>query len=170
MGSSQRPAFAAGGDTDVAPGDYDDHTYEMGHESKGFTIGEKRQERVVETSMGPGAYDPEKADHLTKTTVIGIRMDSSPGRDATLGLANSNTAGPGQYDDRSYDIANNMKSFTIGERRETKVVETLGPGMYSPEKADGITKSKITSTVIIDSSTGHQNLENHNAGSGLAPG
>ena len=128
MGSSQRPAFAAGGDTDVAPGDYDDHTYEMGHESKGFTIGEKRQEWIVETSMGPGAYDPSKADHLTMTTVKGIRMDSSPGRDATLGLANSNTAGPGQYDDRSYDIANNMKSFTIGERRETKVIETLGPG------------------------------------------
>ena len=63
-----------------------------------------------------------------------------------------------------------MKSFTIGERRETKVVETLGPGMYSPEKADAITKSKITSTVIIDSSTGHQNLENPNTGSGLAPG
>ena len=42
MGSSQRPAFAVGGDTDIAPGDYDDHTYEMAHESKGFTIGEKR--------------------------------------------------------------------------------------------------------------------------------
>ena len=82
-------------------------------------------------------------------------MDSSPGRDATLGLANSNTAGPGQYDDRSYDIANNMKSFTIGERRETKIIETAGPGMYSPEKADALTKSKITTTVRIDSSAGH---------------
>ena len=68
MGSSQRPALAAGGDTDVAPGDYDDHTYEIGHESKGFTIGEKRYEKVVETK-GPGAYDIEKADHLTMTTV-----------------------------------------------------------------------------------------------------
>ena len=63
-----------------------------------------------------------------------------------------------------------MKSFTIGERRETKTIETAGPGMYSPEKADAQTKSKITSTIIIDSSKGHQNLENHNTGSGLAPG
>ena len=97
-------------------------------------------------------------------------MDSSPGRDATLGLASNNNAGPGQYDDRSYELGHNMKSFTIGERRETKTIETAGPGRYSPERADALTKSKITHSIRIDSSTGHQALENKTTGSGVAPG
>ena len=120
--------------------------------------------------MGPGAYDIEKADHLTKTKVTNIRMDSSPGRDATLVLANNTDLGPGQYDDRDYDWGNQSKGFTIGEKRETKIIETAGPGMYSPEKADAHTRTKIAHSVRIDSSTGNQAMESHTTGSGVAPG
>ena len=37
-----------------------------------------------------------------------------------------------------------MKSFTIGERRETRVSTTAGPGAYSPERADSLTRTKTT--------------------------
>ena len=41
-------------DIDVAPGQYD-HYKEFGAETKSFRIGERREEKVVET-LGPGAY------------------------------------------------------------------------------------------------------------------
>ena len=41
---------------------------------------------------------------------------------------------PGQYDDRSYQIGSDSKGFTIGEKREFKVEESLGPGQYDIEK------------------------------------
>ena len=48
---------------------------------------------------------------------------------------------PGQYDD---GIGfNSNKGFRIGEKREEPVYKTAGPGEYSPEKADSITKQKI---------------------------
>ena len=48
---------------------------------------------------------------------------------------------PGQYDD---GIGfNSNKGFRIGEKREERVYKTAGPGEYSPEKADSITKQKI---------------------------
>ena len=60
-GSPSRPqSFAKGGDVDVAPGQYDDGIrFNTG--VKGFKISEKRETRTVET-MGPGAYDPDRAD------------------------------------------------------------------------------------------------------------
>ena len=43
--------------------------------------------------------------------------------------------GPGQYDDRNYDFGNKAKGFTIGEKRETRTVETMGPGSYDVDRA-----------------------------------
>ena len=50
------------GDANLGPGQYDDRNYEISSKSKGFTIGEKRETRI-ESSVGPGAYDVETADH-----------------------------------------------------------------------------------------------------------
>jgi len=68
--------------SDVSPGQYDDRNYEFGSKSKGFTIGERREQRT-ETTLGPGAYDVDKADAVTKTkTMTTVRMgaSSSPGQ------------------------------------------------------------------------------------------
>ena len=35
-----------------------------------------------------------------------------------------------------------MKSFKIGEKRETRIEKTAGPGTYSPERAEAQTKQK----------------------------
>ena len=51
----------------------------MSKSSKGFIIGEKRVERVVET-MGPGSYSPEKSEAITRTRTATVNMGSSPGR------------------------------------------------------------------------------------------
>ena len=50
-------------------------------------------------------------------------------------------AGPGQYDD-GIRFNSNTKSFTIGEKRTERVVESMGPGTYNPDVADGVTKPK----------------------------
>ena len=66
LGSSKaRPAsFAKSGDVDVAPGQYN-YEKRFGEDTKSFRIGEKHEVRV-ESTAGPGTYEPTKADVLTK--------------------------------------------------------------------------------------------------------
>ena len=105
---------------------------------KSFTIGEKRETKVT-TTAGPGAYSPERADSLTRTKTTNINIGTSEMGTRTDIRANNQTAdlGPGQYDDRSYQIGKDTKSFTIGEKREERVAETtVGPGAYDIDQAD----------------------------------
>ena len=92
--------------------------------------------------MGPGTYDPDRADGMTKPKVPNINMGSSPSRGSLIKKDDANI-GPGQYDDRNYEFGQQTKSFTIGEKRTERVVETMGPGSYSPERAEGVTKPKV---------------------------
>ena len=62
-------------------------------------------------------------------------MASSPERPSSFARGEGDQA-PGQYDDRNYEFGRNSKGFTIGERRETRIEQTAGPGSYSPERAD----------------------------------
>ena len=76
--------------------------------------------------MGPGTYSPERADALTKTKLSNINMGSSPARASFVRKDDANI-GPGQYDDGK-DFGKETKSFRIGEKRQERVVETMGPG------------------------------------------
>ena len=151
MGSSPaRGSFIKKDDANLGPGQYDDRNYEFGAQTKSFTIGEKRQERVVET-MGPGTYDPDRADGVTKAKMPNINMGSSPARGSFTKKDDANL-GPGQYDDRNYEFGSQTKSFTIGEKRQERVVETMGPGQYSPERGESLTKTTTTRTINMASS------------------
>ena len=150
MGSSPaRASIVKTTGIDIAPGQYDDRSYEIAKSSKNFTIGEKRVERIVET-MGPGAYSPDRAETITKTRTATVNMGSSPAR-ASIVKTTSIDVAPGQYDDRSYEISNSKKGFIIGEKREERIVETMGPGAYSPDRAETITKTRST-TINMGSS------------------
>ena len=96
--------------------------------------------------MGPGLYDIEAGDAMTRVRTTNITMGGSPARGAYIEKGNDNTA-PGQYDD-GRTFGHDTKTFTIGEKRETKTVKTLGPGAYSPERADGVTRVKTTNITM----------------------
>ena len=137
LGSSpSRPAsFAKGGDVNVAPGQYDDGR-EFGRDNvKSFTIAGKRETRTVE-SMGPGAYDPDRADGHTKPKMPNITMGKSPSRPQSFAKGGDVDVAPGQYDD-GIRFNSNVKGFKIAEKRETRTVESMGPGAYDPDRADG---------------------------------
>ena len=59
---------------------------------KSFTIGEKRVERIIETTAGPGAYDVDRADNITRVRATNINMSASPSRGAYIQKGNDNTA------------------------------------------------------------------------------
>ena len=40
-------------------------------------------------------------------------------------------------------MSKSKKTFTIGEKRAERIVETMGPGAYSPERGDTLTKTKM---------------------------
>lgn len=90
---------------------------------------------------------------MTKTRMTtAVNMDSSPARGSFIRQGDS-SVGPGQYDDRNYEFGSNTKSFTIGEKRTERVVESMGPGSYDPDLADNLTKTKVTTTVRMDNSS-----------------
>ena len=55
--------------------------------------------------MGPGAYDPDRADAITKTkTTTAVNMGASPDRGSFMNRQSDANIGPGQYDDRNYEF------------------------------------------------------------------
>ena len=135
MGTSpSRPeSFAKSGDVNVAPGQYDDGV-RWNSNVKSFRIGEKRPEKASE-GMGPGAYDPDRADGQTKSKIPNINMGTSPSRPHSFAKGGDVNVAPGQYDD-GVRFNSNVKSFTIGEKRAEKVRDGMGPGAYDPDRAD----------------------------------
>jgi len=97
LGSSpSRPmSFARGGDVNVAPGQYDDNQ-RFNSNVKSFKIGEKREERITKT-LGPGEYDYEKSDAMTKPKLVNVNMGSSPSRPASFARGGDVNVAPGQY-------------------------------------------------------------------------
>ena len=66
-----------------------------------------------------------------------INLGSSPSRPASFAKGGDVNVAPGQYDDGRESGRDNVKSFTIAEKRETRTVESMGPGAYDPDRADG---------------------------------
>jgi len=64
---------------------------------------------------------------MTKSKIVNINMGSSPSRPASFARVGDVNVSPGQYDN-SYNLGNDTKSFRIGEKRETRVADSLGPG------------------------------------------
>jgi hypothetical protein len=96
MGSSpSRPASFARPSTDgVAPGQYESDL-KFAQQTKSFVIGEKREQRAVE-SMGPGSYSPERGDSITKSKTPAVDFNRSPGRPVSFGRAGEgDSAAPG---------------------------------------------------------------------------
>jgi hypothetical protein len=169
MGSSpSRPmSFARGGDVNVAPGQYDDGQ-RFNSNVKSFKIGEKREERMTRT-LGPGAYDHEKSDAVTKSKMPNVTMGGSPSRPASFAKGGDVNVAPGQYDD-GQRWNSNVKSFKIGEKRAERAVEGMGPGAYSPERADAMTKPKFISVNLSSSPERPDNFTNQNDNGNVAPG
>ena len=92
--------------------------------------------------MGPGAYDPDKADGMTKPKMPNINMGSTPARPASFAKSGDVDVAPGQYDD-GITFNSGVKGFKIAEKREQRTIETMGPGAYDPDRADGQTKPKM---------------------------
>ena len=102
----------------------------------------KRESRVSET-VGPGNYSPERADLQVRSRAQTIDFSQSAGRDHSGSKYQDNSGlSPGDYDDRSYEWGKDSKGFTIGERREERLEETMGPGAYDIDRADKLTKTK----------------------------
>ena len=99
--------------------------------------------------MGPGTYDLDRADGVTKIKMPNINMGSSPSRGSFIKKDDANI-GPGQYDDGN-SFGRNAKTFTIGEKRTEHIINTMGPGQYSPERGDSITKTRVKTVNIASS-------------------
>ena len=159
MGTSPSRASFIRKTEDIGPGQYDDGK-RFNSDTKTFTIGEKRVVKEAMT-MGPGAYSPERAETITKTRMANVTMGSSPSR-ATF-VQKDSAIGPGHYN----EVKQTTKSFIIGEKRPEKIQSSMGPGAYSPERAETITKTR-NANVNFGSSPSRQPI--HHRTNDVGPG
>lgn len=78
---------------------------------------------------------------MTKPKQAEVDFSRSPGRETSFGRPQDGRAEPGTYDNM-YDWKTNSKGFTIGEKRETRIEQTVGPGEYDADRATNLTKTK----------------------------
>lgn len=62
----------------VAPGQYR-QSRNFGEDTKSFTIGTNRESKIARTA-GPGQYNVDRAEKLTRPSRTGGKMDKSPSR------------------------------------------------------------------------------------------
>ena len=73
---------------------------------------------------------------MTKSKTPNINLGSSPSRPGTFAKSGDIDVAPGQYNaDKQFGM--DAKSFRIGVKRPEKQRESMGPGAYDPDKADG---------------------------------
>ena len=70
-----------------------------------------------------------------------IDMGQSPARPHSFAKAGDIDVAPGQYDDGKR-FNSGVKGFKIGEKRDSPIRESAGPGTYDPTRADRLTKQK----------------------------
>jgi len=138
----------------VGPGAYDDGK-NFGSDVKTFTIGSKK-ERPIQRTAGPGEYDAN--DSPTRYRVPDVKIAPPSANQNRQPLHNN--VGPGAYDDGK-NFGSDVKSFTIGEKKERPIQRTAGPGEYDAN--DDATKYK-TPNVIIAPSSPERNGKNDKAG------
>jgi hypothetical protein len=67
-------------------------------------------------------------------------------------------------------FGDDAKTFTIGEKRPEKSSEGIGPGQYSPERAEAITKPKTKIVVFSKQPSRPQSFANLAQIGGVSPG
>lgn len=140
--AASRPNTFASINHDVTggPGQYDSPK-KFGEEIPGFTIGRKRNGKYSDTP-GPGTYEPERAETVTKASPKKSVFEKSPSRPKNFAPRGHDvTSGPGQYTDNK-KFGDDTKVFSFGARREPRRDDSPGPGTYSPERSENATKHK----------------------------
>jgi len=114
-------------------------------------MGKKKNQRVA-AGPGPGYYNPDQADKVTKDRSRGATFNSPGRKDLAAKSSRDLDQGPGTYDARDPSKGAG-KSFTIGAKRPTKFEKSnVGPGTYSQstkatkERTKSATISKPTAT------------------------
>jgi hypothetical protein len=92
-----------------------------------MTIGTKHSQTNNSLSPGPGYYNSDLKNNTICIDFGKISKRSNPSSDPNLG--------PGTYNITD-NLGDNLNNITIGHRRPAKTQTTIGPGEYSPEKAD----------------------------------
>ena len=118
-----------------------------------MTIGIKRIKKL-ETSLGPGEYSPERAISITKPKSKAVNFEHPVARKP---LESSPDLGPGTYNDH-IKFGYSPKKMTIGQKREEKTPDKIGPAYYSPNKGYSLTKSK-SAAYVFHKNTGRVELQ-----------
>ena len=121
------------GDEHLGPGSFNPQGQNFGDNSKGFTIGVKREARA-EHSPGPGEYEAFRSDSATKHKSPSAadfkkttgRQDGSPARDQSSELTSP---------ERFYQYPKEVPVYTIGEKRPEKPSQGPGPGEYNLDES-----------------------------------
>ena len=101
----------------------------------------KKKDHTIKDTPGPGHYNEEKAESLTRVSSPRHTFAKSSVRHSFVNPGSP--AGPGDYEEnKAYN--SNIKPITIKIKRKPKQQPEidLGPSTYKPENADALTRVK----------------------------
>lgn len=110
----------------VDPGMYTP-SKKFGSDVKTMKIGVKRLEKPILMTVGPGAYNPSKADDFTRPKSPTTKMSKAASRPKSFANPSQENIGPGAYSNGK-KFGEGIKTFKIGEKREEKIGGGVGPG------------------------------------------
>ena len=141
MRPGRNAAIDSQADHGSAPGTYDVKGMSFGENTKSMTIGVKRESRV-ERSPGPGEYDANRSDSLTKSRPPqSVNFDKTTGRGEGTSPARDSSPDFGETD-RFYHYPKEKPIYSIGQKRPEKPRDGPGPGEYNLD--DSATKPRTS--------------------------
>lgn len=108
----------------------------FGERVNNMTIGTRKDVKIPQ-SMGPCDYSPDRSVALVRPSSQTVNFTNCTSR---MSLIASPELGPGAYDNMHKEFGKQLQKVTIGVKRDFRSPEGPGPGQYSPEKGDSITK------------------------------
>ena len=151
----------------MAPGQYDDGNLKFANNVNGFTIGEKREQRIQQT-VGPGEYDTDRADNVTKSKSPQVSLGNSPSRPGLVGQ----TAVQGTFSQKSM-VTEQRNSFAASASRTQQngarqvsyevITEETKQDSTGPDVAEPVTTKKQRKTTAakktVSSSQAYNSLK-----------
>jgi hypothetical protein len=110
-----------------------------------WSFGKSQKPDPAQAIPGPGAYDPDKADHVTrKQEITSVKIKPSHLPD----FHSNNKVGPGQYNPTNDNWKSPTAKFPHAERGRSITKNVPGPGQYDYDKTEEALKCEKKNTVF----------------------
>jgi len=124
---------------DLGPGAYNSEKKSFGKDVIGYSFGKPKPEKKIVDNRDYSEHELNKSKPRSPSMRI---RNEVPARPSSLAKGLDMDVAPGQYND-GIRFNSGVKSFKIGQKRDSRIETSAGPGTYDHTRADRLTKQKM---------------------------